>query len=449
MGCKEGRAFSTLQHQKACLHAVIPNARQGVHQYVGEGLTALAKKPVINMAINVRKIREDFLILDRKMNNRPIIYFDNACMSLKPRQVIEAMNRYYNEFPACGGRSLHSLGKRVTEEVRKARITIQKFINARKEKEIIFTKNTTESINLVANAFSLEEGDEVLTTDKEHNSNLLPWQRLKETKGIIHQIADFNDPEDLKNKITNKTKLISMVHSSNLDGTSINAKEIIKIAHDNKVAVMLDCAQSIPHKEVDVRKLDADFIAFSGHKMLGPTGTGCLYGKQELLEKLSPFIVGGDTVKDTTYSTAEFEELPERLEAGLQNYAGIIGFAEAANYLMRTGKGDIEQHELKLNRKITEELLKINGFDLIGPKDAEQRGGIISFNIKGMDPHNIAMILDQSANIMIRSGAHCVHSWFNAHQMKGSARASLYLYSTEEEANVFIEEMKKIVKFLK
>lgn len=399
--------------------------------------------------LNADKIREDFEILNKEIKGKPIIYFDSACMSLKPKQVVDAMNRYYAEFPACGGRSLHSLGKKVTEEMRNARKTIQKFINARSEKEVIFTKNTTEAINLIANSFDFEEGDEVITTNKEHNSNLLPWQRLRETKGIIHQIADFDELEDLKNKITNKTKLISMVHSSNLDGTSINAKEIIKIAHDNKVAVMLDCAQSIPHKEVDARKLDADFIAFSGHKMLGPTGTGCLYGKEALLEKLSPFIVGGDTVKDTTYSTAEFEDLPERLEAGLQNYAGIIGFGEAANYLMRIGKNNIEQHELKLNKKITEELLKINGFELIGPKEAEQRGGIISFNIKNMDPHNIAMILDQSANIMIRSGAHCVHSWFNAHQMKGSARASLYLYNTEEEADVFIEEMKKIVKFLK
>lgn len=399
--------------------------------------------------LNANKMREDFEILNKNVKGKPIIYFDNACMSLKPKQVVEAMNRYYSEFPACGGRSLHSLGKKVTEEMRNARRIMQKFINAKSEKEIIFTKNTTEGINLIANSFNFEEGDEVITTSKEHNSNLLPWQRLKEIKGIIHQIADFNDPEDLKNKITNKTKLISMAHTSNLDGTSVNAKEIIKIAHDSKIAVLLDCAQSIPHKEVDARKLDADFIAFSGHKMLGPTGTGCLYGKEALLEKLSPFIVGGDTVKDTTYSTAEFEELPERFEAGLQNYAGIIGFAEAANYLSKIGKNNIEQHELKLNKKITEELLKINGFELLGPKEAEQRSGIISFNIKNMDPHNIAMILDQSANIMIRSGAHCVHSWFNAHQMKGSARASLYLYNTEEEANVFVEEMKKIVKFLK
>ncbi|MBU5557914.1 MAG: cysteine desulfurase [Candidatus Aenigmatarchaeota archaeon] len=402
------------------------------------------------MALKVEKIRQDFPILTKP---KPPIYFDNACVTMKPVQVIQAINRYYNEFPACGGRSLHRLGRMVTEEVEKARAIVQKFFGAKNPKEIIFTKNTTEGINLIANSLGLKAGDTVLTTDKEHNSNLIPWQVLGK-KGVKHKILPSNpdntfDLNGFENAMDKSVKLVSMVHTSNLDGVSIPAEEVIKIAHDNGALVLLDAAQSAPHKEIDVRKLDVDFLACSGHKMLGPSGTGILYGKYHLLEQLSPFIVGGDTVIDTTYTTATMEKPPERFEAGLQDYAGIIGLAEATKYLSNIGLRNISAHEAELNKKITDGTRSIAGLKIIGPVDPTLRSGIFSFNISGMDPHDIAMLLDRSAGIAIRSGAHCVHSWFNAHGMKGSARVSLYLYNTLSECDIFIESLTKIAKFIR
>ncbi|MFH1770630.1 MAG: cysteine desulfurase [archaeon] len=398
------------------------------------------------MGLNVNKLREDFPVLKKK-----IVYFDNSCVTLKPRQVIEAMNRYYEEFPACAGRSMHQFGNEVTEEVEKARNTIKKFINAKKSEEIIFTRNTTEGINLVANSFKFEKGDKVLITDKEHNSNLLPWQILAE-KGII-RLKVLGSKEDntfnmdaFKREVKD-VRLVSVVHTSNMDGVTNPVKEIIKAAHKEGALVMLDAAQSVPHHEIDVKKLDVDFLAFSGHKMLGPSGMGVLYGKKALLEDLNMYMVGGETVKDTTYSTRVEEDLPHRFEAGLQNYAGIIGLAEAAKYLMKIGLKNIEKHETKLNKMLTKGLEEIGDITIIGP-EAEKRGGIVSFNLGKQDSHQVALLMDNSANIMLRSGAHCVHSWFNKHKMAGSVRASLYFYNTEEEVEFFLENLKKIKKML-
>nr|NIP40887.1 aminotransferase class V-fold PLP-dependent enzyme [Candidatus Aenigmarchaeota archaeon]NIQ17385.1 aminotransferase class V-fold PLP-dependent enzyme [Candidatus Aenigmarchaeota archaeon]NIS73588.1 aminotransferase class V-fold PLP-dependent enzyme [Candidatus Aenigmarchaeota archaeon] len=280
------------------------------------------------MGLDVERIRKDFPVLQREVKGKPIIYFDNACMTLRPVQVIEKICEYYREYPSCGERSLHKLGKRVDEEVERARDVVKKFINAKKFEEIVFTKNTTEGINLVANSLDLKSGDIVLTTDKEHNSNLLPWQRLT-FKGVKHEVIRSNPDntfslENFKKQISKDVKLVSIVHTSNLDGVSTPVKEIVKIAHDNGSLVLLDGAQSIPHHPVDVRKLDVDFLAFSGHKMMGPSGIGVLYGKKDLLDRLGTFIVGGGTVVDTTHYEAKFEELPQKFEAGLQNYAGII-----------------------------------------------------------------------------------------------------------------------------
>ncbi len=367
-------------------------------------------------------------------------------MSLKPLQVIEKQNEYYYNYPACGQRSKHKLGKKVTDEYENVRKITQKFFHAKNPKEIIFTKNTTESINLISNSLSLKKGDEVLTSDKEHNSNLVPWQLLKQ-KGIIHKIAEFNNLKDFENKITKNTRLVSIVHTSNVDGTTQDIKQIIKLAHENNSLVLIDAAQSAPHKPINVQNLDIDFLACSGHKMLGPTGTGILYGKYDLLKNLNPFLVGGDTVVETTYTSVEFEQPPHKFEAGLQNYAGIIGLGEALNYLMKIGLENIHTHEIKLNKIITDQLLKENKIQLLGPSDPSQRGGIFSFNIKNLDPHQVAIILDQQ-NILLRAGAHCVHSWFNKNKLNASIRASLYLYNTQEEAQRFIDEVKKIIKLL-
>ena len=395
--------------------------------------------------MNVNNIRKDFPILQKKLNGLPVIYLDNACQSLRPRQVIDKINEYYADFPACGDRSMHQLGKKVDESVDIARKSLQKFFNAKRSEEMIFTKNATESINIVANALSLQKGDVVITTDKEHNSNLIPWQLLKE-KGVKHEIVEFGNVDALNDKLTKNVKIVSMVHTSNLDGTSIDAREMIKASHDNGSLFLLDACQSAPHKNVDVRKLDVDFMAVSGHKMLGPSGIGLLYGKQDALAKLKPFIVGGSTVSESYYDSCEFEKPPHLFEPGLQNYAGIMGFGAAAEYLKKVGLDDISAHEVKLNQRITDFLA--DSVKLLGPKNPADRGSIFSFNVPGLEMHNVAIMLDEAANIMVRSGAHCCHSWFNAHKMLGSIRASMYLYNTEEECDIFIKELQKIIKLL-
>ncbi|NOZ81636.1 MAG: cysteine desulfurase [Candidatus Micrarchaeota archaeon] len=397
--------------------------------------------------MNPEKLREDFPILVNGLNGKPVIYFDNACVTLKPRQVIEAMNEYYENFPACHGRSSHKLGLKVTEEYEKSRKTVAEFIRAKKPAEIVFVRNTTEAINLVANSLELKKGDVVVTTDKEHNSNLVPWLFLEKRRGIKRRIVPWPEDGNLDDftEAVKGATLVSIVHTSNLDGTSLPVKEIVKISHDAGALVLVDGAQSVPHKETDVRKLDVDFLAFSGHKMLGPSGIGCLYGRYELLERMEPFLVGGDTVDDTTYSSCRLSKPPEKFEAGLQNYAGAIGLAAAVKYLKRVGLERVEKHEKTLNRIITESLLQHEQISVIGPEDPDKRGGIFSFTIKGIHPHDISAFLDEE-NIFIRSGAHCVHSWFNSRGIEGSARASFYLYNTKEEAEKFIEAVEKIMK---
>ncbi|UCD07388.1 MAG: aminotransferase class V-fold PLP-dependent enzyme [Candidatus Aenigmatarchaeota archaeon] len=403
------------------------------------------------MGLDVDKVREDFPVLQRVINGKPIVYLDNACMTLRPIQVIEKIREYYTEYPACGERSMHKLGRKVDEGVERSRETLKKFLNARNTKEIIFTKNTTEGINLVANSLDLKNGDVILGTDKEHNSNMLPWQKLS-SRGVKYEIVRSNPDntfsiENFKEKMNKDVKLVAMVHTSNMDGTTTPMKEIVKIAKDHGALVLMDGAQSIPHHELNMKKLDADFLAFSGHKMLGPSGTGVLYGKEHLLEKLGTFLVGGGTVVDTTHSEAKFEELPQKFEAGLQNYAGIIGLGEAASYLMKIDKENVEKHETELNKRITEGVGDV--VDIIGPREAGKRSGIFSFNYKKVDPHEIAMMLDEMENICVRSGAHCVHSWFNTHNLKGSVRASIYLYNTLEECEKFIETLKKVIDAVK
>lgn len=401
--------------------------------------------------LNADKIRADFNILSKKDGDVPV-YLDSACMSLKPNQVVEAMNDYYFNFPACAGRSAHKLGDKATKKVKETRELVAKFINAKSEKEIIFTRNTTEGINLLANSLGLVKGDVVLVSDKEHNSNLIPWLLLRDKIGIEVKIIPSNIDGsfnlDTFSKLVAGVKLVSMVHTSNLDGVTNPAKEIIKIAHKNNVLVCLDAAQSVPHRKIDVQDLDVDFLAFSGHKMLGPTGTGVFYGKSELLEKLSPFLVGGDTVEFSTYDSYKMLPVPEKFEAGLQNYAGIIGLGEAVKYLDQLDFKDIREHELKLNTYITEELKKISQIKIIGPENPADRSGIVNFYIEDTDMHKFVIMLDEMANIEIRSGQHCVHSWFNAKKIYNSARVSLYIYNTIEEAEAFITNLNKILKIL-
>ena len=385
--------------------------------------------------------RKDFPQLNRDGPNGPPIYFDNSCMTLKPNYVIDAIVRYYRDFGACGGRSLHKLSTGVTIEMDRSRKLMADFLGTKDPREVIYTKNTTEALNLLARSLDLKKGDLVITSDREHNSNLVPWLHMKDLRGIDFKVVPSKDDAtfdlDKFSEMVKTAKLVSMVHTSNLDGYTLPIKEITEIAHDAGALVMIDGAQAIPHMDVNVVDLDVDFYTLSVHKMCGPTGMGVLYGRFDLLKEMTPFIVGGDTVERATYDECKFLEPPNRFEAGLQNYAGMFGTAAAVEYLTQVGRSNIHAHELKLNKRVHEILTDMPEITIVGVQDPALRGGITGFTVDGFDIHDIAIILDETANIMMRSGLHCVHGWFKKQGIKGSARVSSYLYNTIDEVERF------------
>jgi len=429
--------------------------------------------------------REDFPALKRRRNGKPPIYFDNACTTLVPKQVIDAITKYYAEYPACEeGRSRYWFAREVSNQIegdrdrgtKGSRQIVQEFINAESEKEIIFTPNATHAINMVALGFKFRPGDRVLLTDKEHNSNLIPWLRLRKA-GVLEvdyvgsNEDDTFDFEDLKHKLENgRVRMVSMAYTSNLTGYTIPAKEIIKIAHDYGARVLLDGAQTVPHRAVDVQDLDVDFLAFSIHKMCGPKGVGVLYGKKTLLGQglhegnencvVEPAILGGGTVIDTTYDSYSLLEPPKKFEAGIQNYSGQIAAGVAVKYLQQIGMNHISSHENQLNKFLTDELLKrygdIGWFSIIGPRDVTERAGILTFEIRRPNAMGISEELDQRSNLMIRDGAFCVHSYLNKVFGQGWTRprlptehrmlyrVSLYFYNTIEECQTFLATLHKI-----
>jgi cysteine desulfurase / selenocysteine lyase len=429
--------------------------------------------------------RADFPALTRTRNGKPPIYLDNACTTLTPQAVIDSITEYYSSFPACGGRrSHHWFADEVTHRIegsaeagiKGSRELIAGFINAASPKEIIFTSNTTYAINLVALGFNFRPGDVVLVTDKEHNSNLLPWLRLQKSGLIkVDYVAangdDYFDLQAFEQKLKNcRVRMVSMAYTSNVTGYSIPAKEIIKLAHQYGARVLLDAAQKVPHEAIDVQCLDVDFLAFSLHKMCGPRGVGILYAKSDLLnsregetdncDRLKPAILGGGTVNDTTYNFYDLLTAPDSFEAGIQNYAGLIAAGTAVCYLQRLGMGAIAAHEQQLNQFLTEELLSRYGgtgwFRILGPRNAAQRGGIVTFEVQRPNAIGIADGLSRKNNIMIRDGVFCVHSYFNARYGQGWMRpkshkehrmiyrVSFYLYNTIEECRVFVETLNDI-----
>jgi cysteine desulfurase/selenocysteine lyase len=394
------------------------------------------------VSLDPHRLRRDF----PPLRDGRLVYFDNACMALRPQAVIDAITAYYTEYPACGERSLHRLGRRVDEEMSLAREAARRLLHARRVEEIVFTQNTTHAINLVAHSFPFAPGDVVVTSDQEHNSNLLPWQQLSRD-GVEHRAVAFGDLEALRMALTPAVKLVSMVMTSNLDGASIDARRTVEVVHEAGIPILLDAAQAAPHQELDVRSLDVEFLACSGHKMLGPSGTGLLYGKRDALARLRPTLVGGGTVEDSTLRGATYRDGPERFEAGLQNYAGIVGLRHAIEYLERVGREAIHAHEQRLTRQLQEGLERYPNVTIFGPA-AERRGGITSFAFAGIDVHDVCLLLDQSAGIAVRSGRHCVHSWFNAHRIEGTVRASFYLYNTEEEVATFLGALARVHEVL-
>ena len=436
----------------------------------------------------VEACRADFPSLERRREANPPIYLDNACTTLVPRQVIASMSEYYTDYPACGGRrSHHWFAEEVTQRIegnsdkgiKGARRIIAEFIHASSAKEILFTLNTTHAINTVALGFKFRPGDVVLLTDKEHNSNLMPWLKLQQ-RGVIrvdHTTAAADDQFDLaafEGRLKNGgVRLVSMAYTSNVTGYTIPAREIIKIAHRYGARVLLDGAQTVPHQAVDVQDLDCDFFAFSLHKMCGPRGVGVLYGKRELLmpkpqaeegegDVIEPAILGGGTAENTTYESYSLLEAPERFEAGIQNYSGQIASGAAIRYLQKIGIDRISAHEKGLNGFLTEELLNRYGdtgwFRILGPREAAQRGGILTFEIRRPNAVGIAKELNAKSNIMIRDGVFCVHSYFNCQFGPGWThpkshrdhrmiyRISFYLYNTHSECESFLEILDEIFR---
>ena len=391
--------------------------------------------------MDISKYRADFPVLN--VEDAPT-YLDSACMTLRPQQVIDSIMEYYTKYPACGGRSVHKMSWQVTEGFEMARDSLRRFLGAEQTSEIVFTKNTTEGMNIVANGLGLKKGDKVLTSDKEHNSNVVPWHHMAKYKGIDYQVVPakdnyFFDLEALKESIDGRTRLMSIVHTSNLDGHTNPVKDIIEICHDKGIRVLMDAAQAAPHKELDVVDLDVDFASVSAHKFCGPSGMGALYGKYDELKNLIPTYVGGSTVVSSSYDGYKLLPPPSCFEAGLQDYAGAIGAGAAAEYVMSIGRDNIQKHERKLNTILSSKLENMEGTTIVGPEDVSERGGITSFNLEGWDNTDVAMHLDEKYNVAIRSGMHCVHSWFNSRGIEGTARSSIYFYNNESDVKKFTD----------
>ncbi len=397
----------------------------------------------------LEKLREDFPLYSSE--DRDIIYLDNACQTLRPRQVVEAMREYYEDFPACGGRSVHRLATQVTIKVEEARERVAEFIGCSDTSCIVFTKNCTEALNLVAKGIPLKRDDAVLTTDMEHNSNHVPWMQQRASVGVEMRVvptppSGVFDVDACQRMIDGRVSVVSMAHSNNVTGTTVPAKEIVQMAHDRHALVMLDGAQSAAHGPIDVEELDVDFFAFSAHKMLGPSGVGVLYGKKELLESLTPLIGGGGSVSMTDYEKVTFLPPPERFEAGLMNYAGVIGTGAAVDYLSKVGMDAVAEHESRLNRLATDGLKELPMVSILEPLGSEHRGGLLPFNVRGMTSHDVAMIVDEVAKIAIRSGMHCMHPFFVTRGIEGCARASFYIYNTEAECKKFVDTVRFVAE---
>ena len=405
-------------------------------------------------SLNIEKIREDFPILKRKVDGKNLVYLDSAATSQKPKQVIEALKNYYENYNSNIHRGIHQLSEEATDAFEKAREKVAKFINAKPE-QIIFTKNATESINLVAYSYglnNLKKSDEILTTVMEHHSNFLPWQMVKKHTGCALKIADINDEgilkiEDIKNLSNKKTKIVALTHVSNVLGTINPVDEISEIAKENNSLFLVDGAQSVPHMPVNMGKIGCDFYAFSSHKMLGPTGIGILYVKEP--EKLDPFIVGGGTIKEVFIGKeAIWHDSPWKFEGGTPDISGVIGLGAAIDYLQNIEMEKIRSHEKKIIQYGLDELLKIKNIEIYGPLDSETKVGVIAFNIKGVHPHDIAAILD-TEGIAVRPGHACCKPLMERLNIQAMTRASFYIYSTEEEIDLLAKGLEKVNKIFK
>lgn len=407
--------------------------------------------------LEVNEIRKDFPILSRIINGKPLVYFDNAATTQKPFSVINAISDYYASYNANIHRAVYQIAEEATDAYEMTRDKVCKFINAHSREEIIFTRNATEAINLVAYSWgrkAIGKGDTIILSELEHHSNIVPWQMLcKEKKAKIEYLnVDNNGNLDLSKLESyiqqNNVKLISLSHMSNALGNIIPIESMIKYAHSFGIPFFVDGAQSVPHIRTDVTDLDCEFLAFSGHKMLGPTGVGVLYAKKEILECMNPFIGGGDMIKEVHKYETTYNDLPYKYEGGTPNIADVIGFSHALDYLNKIGMDNIRRHELELTKYALECLSSLKGMKLYGDHNLSRRGGIISFNLGDIHPHDLATILNDHG-IAIRSGHHCAQILMEKLDVSATSRASFYIYNTQEEINIFINALGKAIKLFR
>ena len=397
-------------------------------------------------------IKKDFPVLNQIVNDEPLVYLDNAATTQKPLKVLAAIKDYYENDNANIHRGVHTLAERATEKYEAAREKVRQFINAKSTKEVLFTRGTTTSINWVAQFAGqiLKTGDEIVISIMEHHSNIVPWQEVAKKTGAILKFAYLKDGQldmdDLRKKITNQTKFVSIAHVSNVLGTINPVEEITKIAHEHGAYMAVDGAQSTPHMAIDLQKMDVDFFAFSGHKMMGPTGIGVLYGKEELLNQFEPVEFGGEMIDFVYESHSTWTELPWKFEAGTPNIAGAIALGAAIDYIQELGIDQIHQHEIELIDYLMPKLQEIEGLKIYGPKDNVKRGGLIAFNIEGLHPHDVATALDMEG-VAVRAGHHCAQPLLNYLETPATARASFYLYNTKADCDKLVEALKKTKEF--
>ena len=411
-----------------------------------ETVTAVSKK-----FYDVNRIREDFPILRKKVHNKNLVYLDNAATTQKPTYVIDRVNKYYTTMNANIHRGVHALSQEATEAFEGARIQIKQFINALGKNEIVFTRGTTESINLVASSYgrtNIKEGDEIIISQMEHHSNIVPWQLLCKEKNAKLRIIPINDDgeliyEEFEKLVNEKTKFISIVYVSNSLGTINPVKKIINYAHQFKIPVLVDAAQALNHIHVDVQDLDCDFLAFSGHKIYGPTGIGALYGKVELLDAMPPYQGGGDMISKVTFEETTYNELPHKFEAGTPNIAGAIGLGAAIEYISKIGIDNIKVHEKSLLEYSTKQIEEVPGLRIIGK--AKEKTSVLSFVLENIHPHDIGTFLDFEG-VAIRTGHHCTQPVMQRYCIPATSRASFAMYNTKEEVDVLVNGLKKIIE---
>ena len=403
--------------------------------------------------MDVREFRSHFPTLQ---GDDVPVYLDNACMTLRPKQVIDAVQEYYALNPSCAGRSVHRWGMSVSQTVSRCRRKLADYIGVKQAREVVFTPNATHSINQVAAGLKWKQGDIVLTSDREHNSNLVPWLKLKD-KGVelrtVPSLADNSfDLEAFETACADAgehLRVVSLVHVGNLDGVEIPIAEVSKIAHDHGAIIHVDGAQSAPHIPIDVEALGCDLFSFSIHKMLGPTGVGALWGREEIMSTLEPICAGGGTVSSASASEYSLRTIPDRLEGGLGHYAGICGTEAALDLLSKYNMHDFATQEIRVNDIISNGIKDLPGVEIIGPQAASKRGGICSILLKDLDIQNVGILMDEVGGVFVRSGLHCVNQWFEPRgNMQGSLRASAYAYNTEEEAKCFVDTFTEIIEGL-